>query len=149
MKRQERIERVRAIEREFWAAAFAANLLDEALQKDSGLLAAEAFKVPDVRNWKKNLEGTYLIRMFAEFEATLRDVWARFFKRDTHPRMVDLIDAIAGYQFVPDDVIDGAHAVRRYRNSLVHEGGEEAATLPFGHARSFLGSYLSRLPTDW
>jgi hypothetical protein len=149
VKRQNRLERVRAIERELRAAEFAVGLLADTLRKNSGLLSAREFGIPDVRKLERNLEGTYLIRMFAEFEAGLRDAWANFFGRDSHPRVSDLIDAIAGYQFVPDDVTDGVHGARRFRNGLVHEGGEAAVPVAFDAARSVLGLFLSRLPLDW
>jgi hypothetical protein len=149
VKRQVRIERVMAIGLELRAAEFAAALVDDALLSDSGLFAGESFKVRDYRNWKRGLSATYLIRIFAEFEAVLRDVWATHLGRDTHPRTLDLVDAVAGYQMVPDDIKDGVQAVRRYRNSLVHEGGEGAVEVPFTTARSYLGTYLSRLPPEW
>lgn len=151
MKRQERLERIRAVERELLAARYAAELLNVELFKNPALLAREKFKLPDFREFTKNLDGTYLVRLFAEFEAGLRDVWVNHFKKpaDKHVPVRDLIDSIGKRRHVPDDVIDGAHSTRRARNALVHEGHDDAVAVEFAPARSFLGEFLSRLPEDW
>lgn len=153
MKRQERLERVREIERELHAARYAAELLESALEENSGLLAEESFGVRDFRIWREKLDGTYLIRMFAEFEAGLRDVWVNHFKKpaDKHVPVRDLIESIGKRQQVRvrDDVIDGVHATRRARNALVHEGHDNAVAVEFAAARTLLGEFLSRLPKDW
>jgi hypothetical protein len=94
MKRAQRLERVNAIAREWLAATFASQLLDEELKRDSGLFVGRSFELADVRDGEENLPGTYIIRIFAEFEAALRDVWGNHFHRDTVPPVRDLIDAI-------------------------------------------------------
>ena len=52
-----------------------------------------------------NLQVTYLVRLFAEFEAILRDYWLNGRRRTTVPRMVDLMNSVAAYCFMnADDV---------------------------------------------
>ena len=149
MKRQERIERVRAVEREQLAARFSSKQLKTALASDPSILVEESFGLRDVRKFEENLDATYLVRMFAEFEAGLRDVWANYIERSTQPPAKDLIESIGTHRLVPDDVLDGVGSVREYRNSMVHEGMENAPFVAFEAARSFLGKFLSRLPLDW
>jgi hypothetical protein len=149
MKRQDRIERIRAIEREYQAAAVAVDLLEEQLQADPALGRAGGWRLRDARNLRANLETTFLIRLFAEFESGLRDAWQYFFRRTTHPPMKDLLSAIAALRLVPQDWLDGADSVREYRNGLVHEGTTGGQPVPIREARRLLCSFLSRLPPDW
>ncbi len=94
------------------------------------------------------LEKTYLIRMFAEFETGLRLFWATL--RDTNPRTVDLLNGIAGQRGISDEDRANAHAVREYRNSLVHEReDEDVEPILIGMARGRLCTFFSFLPLEW
>jgi hypothetical protein len=148
-KRQQRIERIRGIEAEFLAASTAVRLLARQLQTEPGLAASEGWRARDARNLKDNLEATYLIRLYAEFESGLRDAWANWLRRDTHPPMRDLLVAIAN-QRIAQDWLDAADEVRQYRNVLVHEGDVTQVTLvPLPEARGRLCRFLSGLPVTW
>lgn len=149
MKRQERLDRIRAVEREYLAAQAALGLLGDALRADPSFLRTAGLRPADARNLSENLEATYLVRMFAEFEAGLRDAWKNYFRRRSAVRTRDLLDRIAALRAVPTDYLDNPHAVRRYRNALVHEEAESAEPIPVARARSYLGSFFSRLPLDW
>ena len=61
----------------------------------------EQLQVADYHNFRDNLEPTYLIRLFAEFEAGLREAWALAFRQTTSPRMRDLIDSFAARRLIP------------------------------------------------
>jgi hypothetical protein len=148
-ERQERLERMRAIEREFRIVKIAINRLHESLRTDPALLRAEQLKPADAGKASANLEATYLIRLFAEFEAGLRDAWENGFHQPTTPRTRELLEAVAARRLVPDEIRDNAQAVRVYRNSLVHEGGEDADPVTFDDARKYLGTFFSRLPLNW
>lgn len=149
MKRQDRLERIAAVWREYAVARLATERLTIALQADPSLLSKARLRPVDARNLADNLESTYLLRLFAELEAGLREAWENCFKQTTVPRVKDLLDAVAARSYVPDDVLASAHAVRKYRNSLVHEGGEEAEAVPLEDAKSQLCTFFSRLPLDW
>jgi hypothetical protein len=149
MKRQQRLERLRSVEREYLAAALAVECLREATRADSGVLPQRGLRPRDADSFADNLEATYIIRLFAEFEAALRDVWASGYRRKSEPATRALIDSVATRCGVPQADLDDAHAVRTYRNILVHEGGEEAKPVAFADARSALGRFLARLPIDW
>lgn len=101
----------------------------------------------DVGNAFRNLEGTYLIRFFAEFETGLRLYWGTV--RDSHPKMEDLVNGVASRRKISHDLISSVHAIREYRNSLVHEREDKIAPVSISSARSTICDYLSRLPEKW
>jgi hypothetical protein len=148
-RKQRRLERIRAIEREYRVALVAASGLDERLRADPSALDREQLKFVDYRNFRDNLEPTYLIRLFAEFEAGLREAWELAFRRTTSPSVRDLIDSIYAQCFIPQDWCDRAHEVREYRNGLVHEGGGEAQAIGIREASGHLCRFFSRLPHQW
>src|SRR5687767_11142829 len=118
-KRGEWPSRVKAIEREFSALRLAAARLLEHAGNDPNILASDGIRTRDVGNAYLHLEGTYLIRLFAEFETGLRLYWETV--KDTHPRMEDLVKGVASRRKISHDLIGSVHQIREYRNSLVHE----------------------------
>ncbi len=149
MRRQFRIERVRAVEREHQAAVLAGRLLAEQLRRDPSALGALGLQQADFRKLLENLESTFLIRMFAESEATLRDAWKNCFGRPTQPPVKDLLDAVSAYRYIPRHVVEAAHEVRQYRNALIHEETEAAESISLAQARRRLCRFLSFLPQHW
>lgn len=147
--RREWLERIGAIEREFLVARTAVADFVAGLERGTTDLPADT-SVRDVNATADNLEGTYLVRLFAAFEAGLRSYWSSI--RDTERvRATDLINSIATRRGVPDDVCDEVHEVRKYRNGLVHEGESESEAEPvtLATARSRLRTFLARLPNEW
>jgi hypothetical protein len=140
------IERIKAVEREYIAARKAVD--DFLVSMNRGTAAPPpGTKVRDVHAMSENLEGTYLIRLFAAFESGLRSYWATI--RKTKPAVRHLIDTIATVRGVPDDLKDEVHEVREYRNRLVHESDDEAVPVAIDVARSRLCTYFARLPDKW
>jgi hypothetical protein len=148
-KREIRIERIVGVEGEFFAARTAVALLDERVQADPAFGRNDGWRSRDAREFRSNLEGTFLIRIFAEFETALRDAWENSFLRTSRPPTGALMQAIAARRSVEQRCSDRADTVRNYRNSLVHEGAERSTAVSIGEARSCLCRYLSRLPRDW
>jgi len=95
----------------------------------------------------KNLEGTYVIRLFAEFETGAREYWGANW--DTYPKTVDLLDGLAARCGIPDPQRDNAHLVRDYRNALVHEREDKPEVVPIAVGRSYLCHFFSFLPPRW
>ena len=149
MTRQERLERLRAVEREYLAAVLAVDFLREGIQANAGLLHDHSLRPRDAENFAENLEATYLLRLFAEFEAALRDFWTNGCGRKSAPATRVLIDSVATRCGVPEADVDDVHRTRAYRNSLVHEGGDEIDAVTFSFGRSAFGRFLARLPLDW
>lgn len=104
-------------------------------------------KFRDVVNAANDLEGTYLIRLFAEFETGLRLYFET--RRSTNPPAKDLLDSVTALCGISEEHRDNAHAVREYRNSLVHERVEEPDPISIATARSYLCCFFSKLPNEW
>ena len=147
-QRYEWLQRIKAVEREHTVAELSiARLLQQSQNNPSGLPAA--LRVRDVRTTSDNLEGTYLIRLFAEFETGLRESWSALRGSDPPSRTRDLLDGIAAYRKIPNDELASAHQVRDYRNRLVHERDESTEPVTILMARRSLCRYLSFLPLGW
>lgn len=101
----------------------------------------------DVRDCHRELEDTHLVRLFASFENSLRAFWFGPMGKTTHPQVKAIMNKVAARQFVRGDVLSKAHAVREYRNAVVHGGSALPVTL--AEARSYLCTYLSNLPREW
>lgn len=99
------------------------------------------------------LEGTYLIRLWAVFETAWKSYWRYATNRqDGRIRAFDLIQWAEGVQ--EGRPIDAAitplvHQVREYRNFLVHERDQPAPSVPIGEARRHLSTHLAKLPPEW
>jgi hypothetical protein len=78
-------DRLEQVEREFVAASSAAELLEDRLQSDPAYLRSRDLGVPDADRMRRGLEATYLIRLYAVFEAALREVWAASFGKAAEP----------------------------------------------------------------
>jgi hypothetical protein len=94
-----------------------------------------------------NLEGTYVIRLFAEFESGARQCWNANWSTD--PKTVDLLNGLAARCGIPDMQRENGHLVRDYRNSLVHERDEAPEAVPIAVVRHHLCHFFSFLPTHW
>ena len=114
-----------------------------------GLRPQRRMALPRRPEPSRNLEGTFLLRLFAEFESGTRDAWLKAFGRTTHPPTRDLLEAVARLRLIPQDWLDDAHEVREYRNRLVHEGDDrgDAVSVPEAHHR--LCRFFSWLPLTW
>ena len=119
-KKFEWLERVKAVEREYVATRLALRRLSDIVHQDATALEGN-LQVRDLQNACDRLEGTYLVRLFAEFETCLRTFWLTIKK--SNPRTRDLLNSVTGKKNtrIPYDHIKHAHDVRKYRNNLVHE----------------------------
>ena len=83
LKRFEWQSRIKTVEKEFRAVRLAAERLLAAAKRDPTILKKNGIEPASCIGALKNLEGTYLIRLFAEFESGLRDFWKSL--KQTHP----------------------------------------------------------------
>lgn len=141
------LNRIKSVEREHSAILYATtHLLTQA--KNDPTILDRVLRVRDVRFAVEKLEGTYVVRLFAEFETSLRTFWAS--SRGIAPsRTRDLIDGVAAKCKVPHDNIKHAHTVREFRNVLVHERDDLIDALPIATARRYLCIFLNFLPMEW
>jgi len=99
----------------------------------------------------EELEGTYLIRMWAVFEAA----WVSFWRHRTgNAGMIkagNLIQWAKGVQEghrAAEDVTDDVDRMRLYRNFLVH-GDHPAPRVSIEDAKTHLNRHLVKLPDQW
>ncbi len=86
------LTRIKKVEREYVAMYHAAERFQQAARADPTILKDD-LRQNEIGRACRNLEGTYVMRLFAEFETGIRQFWAT--KWDTEPRMVDLLDGLA------------------------------------------------------
>lgn len=141
-------ERIKAVEREYRSVRVAVDRLSEQVAHDSGALDEGESRPRDLVAADENLEATYLIRMFAEFETGLRSYWITV-RSSAYAPVRDMLDGLGAMRHIPSDVIKDAHEVREYRNRLVHQREEETGVVTISEARGRLGTYLARLPDQW
>jgi hypothetical protein len=138
--------RIKAVEREYMAMRQAADRFREEARTDPTIIEGD-LRHREIVTASTNLEGTYLIRLFAEFETGARQYWAT--QWDSHPKTVDLLDGLAARCKITETHRDNAHAVREYRNALVHEREDRPKALPISEVRSYLCTFFSFLPRQW
>jgi hypothetical protein len=142
------LRRIKAVEREHSAARLAADRLLATAEHDPTVLRGDV-AVRDIRHMAERLDGTYIVRLFAEFETGLRLFWPTARGTDPPSRTRDLLDGVAATCRIPNDQREGAHAVRDYRNTLVHERDEPSDPIPIAQARGHLCRFIGFLPPEW
>lgn len=138
--------RIRAVEREYVAMRQAADRFKDDARSDPTILK-DQLRPREIILASNNLEGTYVIRLFAEFETGLRQYWDTMWT--THPKTTDLLDRLAARCEVPDRIRISVHAVRLYRNGLVHEREENVKPISIAEVRGRLCKFFSYLPEQW
>ena len=148
MRVREFMLRVRQCHTMCLAGQAAATFYHAACLSDAGLLPDDKpFRVRDIERCGGDLGHAYLVRMFAEYEGALREFWQAGMGRHTHPMASVLMDRVASRCRMPGEVLQHAHEVREYRNSLIHGGVTQPLTLD--QSRTNLCRYLSFLPLEW
>jgi hypothetical protein len=140
-------ERIKAVEREYWSARRAVDRLSADVARDPSALG-EGPSPRDLRSADENLEGTYLVRMFAEFETGVRSFW-RAIKPRARTQAEVLLDRVGDRCKIPADIIRLSHSTRKYRNYLLHDREEEVEVVTVSVAQRCFQRYLSRLPNEW
>ena len=137
---------------EYTSARVAVDRLKDAVTATPDLLK----KDPDAREYlrkaHKNLEGTYIVRLFAAFEVALRSYdRARHNDSKRETTAAVMIDQIGGKhgRGIQTSIRDDAHKVRRVRNYWAHETDEDPGPMTIDEARRRLHRYLSELPDEW
>jgi len=138
--------RIKAVEREYVAMRQAADRFLEHAQQDPTILIAD-LRRGEIVTASRNLEGTYIMRLFAEFETGARQYWDATWGTDI--KTFDLFEALAARRTIPDTDLQNGHQVRDYRNSLVHEREDQPESLEVAVARKYLCTFFSYLPMQW
>jgi hypothetical protein len=147
--------RVKAAEREYQAVRIALDLLGRATDDDIHDLTEDRgwddFAATEVYATERNLDATYLIRMYSVFERAVGSFWRQV--PGNADRQVDgdeMLDEVGYAQLIDTDAIESAQAVRIHRNNLVHRRIEDHAGAMMVEAASRdLLTYLNRLDATW
>ncbi len=136
-------ERIKGVEDEFVVSRLALARLQEDVRFDPEPLHRTGKTQASLRDSRNNLEKTYVVRLFAEFEASVRQIYMRIRSRLRSPRgrVTLIMNAITSHSGMGADALVGAHQVREYRNSLVHEG-EGGPVLSLADCRALLCRFL-------
>ncbi len=153
-ERRALMDRIKGVERECYAVAHAVARHRPAVRAGDVVLPA-ATSLRDLDAAADQLEPTYLIRIWAEFETALRS-YRRHKTGDPDDRIgtENLINWTAGVKqgrAISADVRDDVHEVREYRNFLVHERDdrEPPAAVAIDVIRRRLNIYMQKLPERW
>lgn len=136
--------RMKAVGREYLAARMSVDRFLVDAGRTPALLQ-QNITLRDIRHTADRLEGTYLIRLFAEFETGLRSYWELTRKSDPPTRTRDLIDSIAAKRSIADASRSEVHAVREYRNTLIHQRETTSSPVPVALASGHLCRFFSFL----
>ena len=145
-------EHIKDVEGEYRAARFAVDRLLVQAVVNPDIFAADEGTRAYLREAERNLEGTYLVRLFAAFEAALRSYdRARHHDPTREEVAAILIDSIGGRrgQGISAAVRAVAHEVRLVRNYWAHETEETPSPMTISQARARLQTYLAWLPNEW
>ena len=147
--------RIKAVEREYRVVRVAFDLLEQATDGDLGDLSAERgwdqIATTEIYAAERNLDATYLIRMYSVFERAVGSFWRQMPANPVFPDDGDrMLDEVGYAQLIDQGVIESAQEVRRHRNNLVHRRIEEYAdAMTIEAASRDLLAYLNRLPATW
>ncbi len=115
--------RIKAVEREYYAMNMAARRMLDVEWVDLGQVPNN-LQQRDLVNAAYRLESTYLIRLYADFEAGVRECWASL--RNTQPMMKLLMESMTARRGIPMEVHKAADCVREIRNDCVHHAERES-----------------------
>lgn len=137
-------ERQIRLERGYRTAAFALGELQRRVRRESSILVKAGLSPRDVAETLAELESVFIVRLFSEFEASVRGV-AHLLWPNTplHRQPVrTVMDRLAARHHMVADVLEDAHSVRQLRNMIAHRISG-AVGIPIGQCRSNLATFLS------
>jgi len=152
MTRETAFQYLRAVGAEYAAAKCAVEEAHRIARVNPTVPFADLMKVQpsDFRDCLGNLDATYILRLFAEFEALLRDyrTTATRITKSRRTMTEALLDAVAKKRYVDDRTLAAAHEVRELRNRIAHH--RDFRTNPsLKLALSVLNKFVSFLPIRW
>ena len=139
--------RIKAVEREYKIARLGLDRLYLQAIDDPQVLS-DQLKLRDIDAGIGRLEGTYLVRLFSEFETALRHFLRA--KRLRQPSKAEaLINKVRDRVRIPNDYANEVHKVRAYRNKLVHDVLEPVEPVTMREATRYSATFLSWLQRTW
>ncbi len=139
--------KIKFVEKEYNAIRFATDRLLFQARGDPNILKSTV-EMGHIVNASDRLEGTYIIRLFAEFETGLK-AFLRATKTRIPGKAEKLLDRVASKVKMLDELLRNAHAIRDFRNHLVHNREEARTPFAIRKATSHLCTFFGRLPATW
>jgi len=145
------VRRLRGVQAEFDAARQALAYVERHWQRDAIYREVERTTPRDLAVASRQVEATYLIRLFAEFEGLLKDHLATNHPAvavPARPKVDWLIKRVVSMERVElnPQFRRKWDAVRDYRNSIAHRSGRNAAPMTLTAALSLLNTLAAKLP---
>jgi|SRR5579884_1828844 len=138
-------QRLSSIREEYTVARISVSYVEGARPNPPNNLDLNGITLQQIQRASRNLEDTYIIRVFAEFEGILRDYRPVPVGRQDNRSIYNLINQIASHRRIPATILNNVQSVREYRNSLTHQGAAGAHTIIFQDVLARLNYYLSYL----
>ena len=140
------IQRLDAVGEEFEAARSALSLTVNRWRLLHDYEELRGQRLASFRLAGRHLEGTYVVRLFAEFEAIIRQQYPHSRPRRRVPvRSYNLINGLGAHYHTPPAYLTEVHRVREYRHSIAH-ADPGAPVIELGEARSWLNRFLACIP---
>jgi hypothetical protein len=150
-ERQAFIDSIKGVEREASVVSAAIAYFGSAVEAGGAILPTTPTRTSprDFVAAAVQVEPTYLIRMWAEFEMALRSFHLKKTGDDDiqASNLVGWTTGVKQGRAISDDVRDLVHEVREYRSYLVH--GRPAPAVSIEQARKRLNTLLGCLPINW
>ena len=137
---------------EYKSARAAVDRLKGAVAATPDVLKNDLTARKYLRSADEHLEGTYIVRLFASFEAALRSYdRAKHADPDRKTDAAVMIDQIAGKRGrgIQTGIRQKAQEVRLVRNFWAHESDVDPGPMTVDEARARLQAYLHELPDEW
>jgi hypothetical protein len=154
---------INEVGQEYEASRVAVARLTDQVHENANVLADEPKARSGLLRASQNLEGTYLVRIFAAFESALRS-----YERWWHPERVgetrvdasQMIDEIGARnaddvprrhkRAIGTQIRNRVHQVRRSRNFWAHDDADAIdVPMPLQRAKMCLLEYIDKMPLEW
>lgn len=139
--------RLKAVEREYNTTRMGMDRFHQQAAADPGILGGD-LRPRDILAVLDRLEGTYLVRLFSEFETALRH-FLRFMKLRQPNSTETLVNKVRDRVGIPHEFAADVHMVRDYRNTLVHDVERSAEPVTVRDATRACSTFLSWLQRSW
>jgi predicted RNA methylase len=141
------ITRVGAVEREYKMVRLAMDRLRQQAMNAPHILTGDQ-RFRDIDATADRLEGTYIVRVFSEFETALKQ-FLRAKKLKVPSKAESLINKVRDKVDISTDHADNVHQVRDYRNALVHDRVRPVVPVTMRDSTRRLNTFLSWLQRTW
>ena len=145
------IQRMRSVQAEYSAVATTLTFFEQHRKEQQVTQQTGTLTPGDFVRAELNLEATYFIRLYAEFEGVLKDHLAAnhaHIKVPEKPKVDWLLTRVLQMEALSleQPLRMRLDAVRDYRNSITHQVRKVVLRVAFADALAVLNTFLARLP---